>query len=229
MKNKAYWLKSMLFIVLFSIVNPAHAGWVIHHASGDVMYLSSGKSKEVSKDDGTWSIYDGKKGKFSIINTAKKIFWQGTVKEFCAELKQMIPQMETSLPKPKVSIKQDDSETIAGLTAQKYRLMTNGQLHKEIWIAENMALTKEMKALVKYEKELIECHPAQTMDEMVDRDPGYQGIVANGYVMKEVTYESDMPVDSDEVVSLKQKNIPASEFDVPAGYRRVQGLRKIWM
>jgi len=229
MKNKAYWVKIMLFIVFLFAVNPAHAGWVIDHMSGDVMYVSSGKLKEVSKDDGTWSIYDGKTGKLSIINPAKKIYWQGTVQEFCAALKQMIPPMDASPAKPKVSIKQGGTETIAGLATQKYQVMTNGTLHKEIWIAENKALIEEMKSLEQYGKELIECYPAQTMEMMVDRDPGYQRIVANRYVMKEVTYESGMPINSDEVVSLKQKNIVASEFDVPAGYRRVQTLMEIWM
>jgi len=210
MNNKACWVTIIFFIALFFAVNPAHAGWVIDHVSGDVMYVSSGKSKEVSKDDGTWSIYDGKAGKLSIINPAKKIYWQGMVMDFCAALKQMIPPMGASPAKPSVGIKQDGTEIIAGLATQKYRVMTNGTLHREIWIGENKALTEEMKALEQYGKELNKCHPAQTMEMMVDRDPGYQRIVANGYLMKEVTYEFDMPIDSDGVVSLKQTNIPAS-------------------
>lgn len=229
MNNKALWAKSMFFIMLFFATNQAQAGWVIDHVSGDVVYISSGKSKEISKDDGTWSIYDGKSGRLSIVHTAKKIYWQGTVNEFCTALKQMIPREGANPTKPKVSIKQSGRETIAGYKTKKYKVMTNGTLYEDIWVAENKALTQEMNALEQYGKALSECYPMQSMDIMVDRDPGYQRVVAKGYIMKEVTYESGMPVDSDEVASLKQKNIPVSEFDVPAGFRRVQALMDIWM
>lgn len=230
MKNKACWVKSIfLFLVLLTAVNPAQAGWVMDYVSGDETYISSGKSKEISKEDGTLSIVDGKAGKHSTINIAKKIYWQGTAKELCTALKQMIPQMEGSLAKPKVSVKQAGSEKIAGHTTQKYQVMANDRLHKEIWVTENKELAEEVKALEQYGKELIECRPAQTMEEMVERDPAYHQVVTKGYVMKEINYVSGTPVYSDEVVSFRKKDIPASEFDVPAGYRRVQSLMEIWM
>lgn len=47
--------------------------------------------------------------------------------------------------------------------------------------------------------------------------------------MKKVTYMPGVPVHSDAVVSLKKKNIPDSEFKVPADYRRVQTLMELWM
>lgn len=228
MKTIMYWKRGAVFIVLLFAVNAVHAGWVFQHMSGDVMYIASGKSKEVSGDDGTWSVYDGTSGNISMISDEKRLYWQGSVNELCKELKKMVPQMGESPPRPEVNIDHEGSESIAGLKVQKYRVMADGQLYEEIWVAENKNLEEEMKLLLKYEKELMECSPAQTMEEMVGRDPGYEKIV-NGYVMKQVTYESGMEVEGDEVVSVEQKDIPGSKFDVPAGYRRVGSLMEIWM
>ena len=223
-------MKTLKFIILFFsifIINSAWAGWVIDHDTGNVIYLSSGKLKDISQEDDSWSIYDSKAGKFIMINTAKKIYWQGTAKKFCEALKQMVPQIEVRLTKPEVSIKSGGSETIAGFTTKKYQVKANGQLYKEVWITENRELKNDMQAFEKYEKEMSGCRPPQTMEEMLDRDSGYRKLMSKGYALKEVTYESGMLVNKDEVTGIKQKTIPAAEFNVPGGYRRVQTLMVI--
>lgn len=226
MKN---FIKKFSLIALLIAVNPVQAGWAIEYVSGNVSYLSSGKLKDVSSEDGTWSIIGGKTGKFSMVSPGKKIYWQGTAKEFCTALSKMMPVAGAAPAKPKINIKLGGRKTIAGHATQKYQVMANGQMHKEIWVTENKALAKEAKILLQYVNELIECRPPLSLQEMVERDPGYNKIVAKGYIMKEVTYESGIRISSDEVVNLKQEHIPETEFSVPAGFRRINTLMEIWM
>ncbi len=221
---------ALLFaIIAVGFAPNALAGWVAEYTSGDVVYISSGKMKQVSTEDGTSSLFDGKTGKSSVFSTSKKIYWQGTGEEFCAVMKQLIPQLDQKPAKPSISIEPAGNETIAGTVTRKYQVMADGHLHSEVWVAENQELANESKAVNKLGEEFSSCIPAQSTEEMVDRDPAYLKLVNQGYVMKEVTYlDGNMPVSSDEVISLRQENIPDSEFEVPAGFRRVQSLMEIW-
>ncbi len=220
-------LLSTLFVIGFAA--NAWAGWVLEYASGDVTYLSSEKLKQVSKEDGTSSLLDSKSGKLSILRRDKQIYWQGMVEDYCAAIQQLIPQLEQKPAKPAISIKQAGVDTIAGVATEKYQVMAEGRLRKELWLVENPELTNESKALNRFAESFSACYPAQTIEEMVDRDPAYLKLEAQGYVMKDVTYlDSNIPIHSDEVVSLKQKDIPDSEFEVPVGFRRVESIMEIW-
>jgi len=223
--------KSLLFFtaILISFAADAWAGWVVENASGDVTYLSSGKLKQVSKEDGTSSLYDGESGRLSILHQGKKIYWQGTVKGFCAVMQQLLPQLEQKPSKPGISIKLVGNETVASIATKKYQVIADGQLQEELWITENQELANEMIAFYQFAEDFVKCYPAQTTEEMVQRDPAYRKLATRGYVMKDVTYlNGNMPVSTEEVVSLRQKDIPDSEFEVPAGFRRVQSLMEIW-
>ncbi len=203
---------SLLFVmILIGFAASARAGWVVENASGDVTYLSSGSLKEVTKEDGTSSLYDGQSGRLSMLHRGKKIYWQGTVKGFCAVMQQLLPQLEQKPAKPGISIKQVGNETIAGIATKKYQVMVDGQLQEELWIAENQELANEMIAFNQFGEAFLKCYPAQTTEEMVERDPAYRKLATRGYVMKDVTYlNGNMPVSSEEVVSLRQKDIPDS-------------------
>lgn len=220
--------KAALMLGIFAFAGTANAGWEVRHASDDVTYVVSGKSKEESKGDGTWTIIDGKSGRVSMVHPGKKIYWQGSIGEFCTALKQMIPQPTKNPSRPKVTIEEAGGGTIAGLATKKYRVMADGQLHQEVWIAQVPELVEELNAL-EQQTGIGKCSSAQSIEEFVSRDPAYTRLLEKGYVMKEVTYMSGTPVSSDNVVSLMQRDIAGSEFDVPSGYRRVQSLMEIWM
>lgn len=217
-------------MIVVGFAPSAWAGWVVEYASGDVTYLSSGKMKEVSKEDGTASLLDAKTKQSSIFVPGKKIYWQGTSKEFCAVMQQLIPQLEQKPAKPSINIKPAGNESIAGMATKKYQVMVNGQLAREVWIAENQELANENQALDKFGEDFTMCYPAQTTEEMVDRDPAYRKMESRGYVMKDVTYylNATMPVSNSEVVSLRQEDIPDSVFEMPAGFRRVKSMMEIY-
>jgi len=221
---------SLLFIMIVVGFAPgAWAGWVVETASGDLTYLSSGKIKNASKEDGTSSLSDSKSGQISMLNQGKHIYWQGTGKEVCAVMLQLIPQVEQKPAKPSISIKPAGNETIAGIVTEKYQVIVDGQLHRELWITENQELANEMILFMQFEEDFTKCYPAQSTEQIVDRDPAYRKLVTRGYVMKDVTYlNGNMPISSSKVVSLKQENIPDSEFEIPAGFRRVESLLEIW-
>jgi len=216
-------------MIVIAFAPTAWAGWVVEYASGDITYISSGKMKQVSKEDGTSSLLDGKTGQSSMLNPGKKIYWQGSGKDFCATMLQLIPQLEQKPAKPGISIKPAGNETIAGISTKKYQVMADGQLAREVWIAKNQELANESKAFNRLTEEFTTCYPAQTTEEMVDRDPAYLKLGNQGFVMKEVTYiNGNMPVSNDEVVNLRQENIADSEFEVPAGFRRVESLMEMY-
>jgi len=129
---------------------------------------------------------------------------------------------------PQVSVmKEGDGGVIAGYSTVKYKVLTDGKLYEEVWLTSDPAVMKDLESLFrtvmkKFEKCLFRV--ATVTDSLplsVEESPEYKKIEQGGWQMRSkknlgrggpVTYE---------VVKLDKKDIPASEFEVPPGYKKV--------
>jgi len=149
-------------------------------------------------------------------------------------------QMPKSAPienmhKPVVSIKKTGSnDVIAGHKTDKYTVNVDGDKYHEIWIASDISMDDEMKKLRLDKFHLMmnrmeKCMNSseEEMGMMADPldSPEYKKLTEKGFVMREVNYTGGFsgPEDDErkEVVSLEKKSISASEFKIPAGYKKV--------
>lgn len=143
------------------------------------------------------------------------------------------PAASGSGPVRKVDVsvtKAGSGGTIAGHPTTKYRVMADGVLYATVWVAKDISQMKEMKKLGldtmlgSFDK-MHECLGADEdgmdVEVAVYASRDYKKIIDSGWVMKDATYfQSEMPVTMTEVVRLEKREIPASEFKVPAGIRK---------
>ncbi len=231
MTNGAIWRIriSLSLVFILAAAYTAAAGWVVEYDSGNTTYLTPAGLKDVSGEDGTVTLFDSQSRKLTMLRQDSKVYWQGSVKEFCGAMKQLLPQTGGGPAKPKVTISPDGMDTVAGTSVRKYRVMAAGQLHREVWVAETRDFAQAAELMDRFSGELRGCLPAMSIEEMVDGDPAYMKMASRGWVMREVNYMSGKAVNTTTVVSIREQDVPASEFKVPAGYRRVNSLMEMWM
>ncbi len=88
-------------ILLMGMALPAHAGWIELNNDGERIVMSKGVFKHSSQAEPTWTLIDMNSGIMTIIDTERKTYTTGTMKEFCATMagvqKQMMAGMEQAL------------------------------------------------------------------------------------------------------------------------------------
>ncbi len=155
------------------------------------------------------------------------------------QMKQLQQQSKSApienMPKPVVSIKKTgSSDVIAGHKTDKYTVNVDGDKYQEIWIASDISIDDEMKKLRLDKFHLMmnrmdKCMNASedAMGMMADPldSPEYKKLTEKGFVMKEVYYTGGFSGHEGEarkqVVRIEKKSISASEFKIPAGYKKV--------
>jgi len=81
------------------------------------------------------------------------------------------------------------TETIAGLTASKYRVLANDQLHEELWLTSDAALTRQLDlghAPDTFGRMFACLAGAGSGGERVEASPEYRQIFAWGWLLKAV-------------------------------------------
>lgn len=229
-------------VVMFCLISlPAYAGWVQVNKSGDTTFISGGMIKEMPKDQGHYTVLDANKGNFMLVDTGRKIYAQDSIDNFCRSMASSMEQALKSLPKearaalekmrsrrkaPVVSVeKAGDGGTIAGYRTVKYRVTADGRPYQELWLTTDADLVKEIGKLYpvvmnKVSSCMAAASAAGGPTATVEDSAAYRKVVSSGWEMKSIT-RSDMGSSSTEVVKLERKNIPSSEFAVPAGYKKV--------
>jgi hypothetical protein len=221
---------------LFLAAASAQAGIVVTYDNGEVTVFSAGKMK--GSDESGTVIMDGKTGQLTFIMDQKKAYARGTVEEYCKmvtsirdkmmealteEQRKMMEQMLGAMkPKepPKVSVeKVGPGEAVAGFKTVKYKVTVNGKLYEELWLATDEALIKEYTPLLTSFAKFSACGGGMDMRDAVEASDEYLGLLERGFVMKSVSYEGAAPEVDELVVKLEKKDIPASEFEPPSGYR----------
>ncbi|MEO8605406.1 MAG: DUF4412 domain-containing protein [bacterium] len=117
------------------------------------------------------------------------------------------------------------AEKIAGYETEKYDVKVDGELFQEIWIAPALDLSADLDAaryLAQQQKtgSSMLGKSAKQYSALYN-DPQYSALLAKGFVVKTVTHH--MAGSFERVVtSVKQVDVPASDFAVPEDYRKVR-------
>ena len=249
--NRRHALFTLLVAIVFIFTlfsSAALAGWVEVNRYSGTSYISDNKVKQVPIAAGEpWSIFDANSGTITVVEPEKKSYMVIDPEELCRELSSMMDAMMSQMPSeqraameqmlqgqskvektaPVVTVeKLGDGDTIAGFETVKYSLTVDSAPYKDIWLAKkgpSMEEVKELlKSVVKMFKKMEGCTKAG--GGLVGANPElskeYMGLMEKGWTMKEVNLQDGSVVS--EVQSLKRKDIPSSEFAIPAGYTLVE-------
>ena len=213
-------MKHLFLITIAALISlPASAGWVVTYKDAEsgernLEYYDKGKANfgEV--------IYTGKHILVVDADAKAKAYWKGTPGQYCDALLGQMKKMEAqmaSMPaqyrpvpisKKKVTRKEIGKQKIAGFNATGYDFYVDGNQEERIWISSDSGLTD----IINFNKSMsktMEC--LDNMDSMsVESSSLYKKTVEGAVVVKE-SYR--------QLVSVEKKNVPASHFDAPAGYK----------
>jgi hypothetical protein len=231
------WSLLIALAALLGMVMPADAGWVMLEQNGNKTLISNGRLKGTSA--GVSSIFNGPKKEIIFIHDGQNIYWRGTVDDYCSSLATMLEQMikempeeqrkmtqqmmskENQSPDHKVSVvKNGDGETIAGLKTTKYRVMVDGELFEEVWLATNASLMRDYEPLVPILQKFSSCLGSMNMEFTPEKSADYQKLWETGFQLKSVRYAFGSPKTETDVVKTEKADIPDKEFEVPAGYQQ---------
>lgn len=219
----------------------AQAGWMMVDKNGETTLLSHGKMKTTWTDGGL--ILD-KKGNITFYSSSKKIYGSGTLEELCSGVKNMMDQVMKNIPPEQMAMMKEmmgkgraekakfsiveagDGGKIAGMKTIKYQILRNGELYKESWIMRDEKLMKEYKTMIGLLTKFAGCTKTEFTPDSADNAPEYLKLLENGIEFKSVIHELGTTKTDSEVVEAITKDIPKSEFEAPAGYKKV-GLMEV--
>jgi hypothetical protein len=240
--------------LLASLPAAARAGWIVEWQNTSVkstgermdtqpatMYLSGGHVR--FEQPHTTSVIDYDKGRLTILNTDRQYFWSGSVDEYVNEmtknrakaLRERIGKDTDSkfaMPKvnldhlPAISIKKTgEKKTVAGYETWKYEISSNGEPFQEIWIAENLDLSKDLdpKKFLDYQRKVSRAMLGQAAGRYnaLYRSEDYAKLLEKGYALETNVHHIAGGYER-KATALRQADVPASKFDVPDDYRRVR-------
>jgi hypothetical protein len=154
----------------------AEAGWLIVDDNGDQTLISRGRLKMAPRQDqGQAMVLDLARARVWVADTGRRLYWDGTVEEYCQGIRSLMPSPEAQLaeqlkdlppeqreqvaamlkarmkrgtggPPPRVALERtNETETIARLPTRKYRVLVDGKLYEELWLTSEAALVRELE------------------------------------------------------------------------------------
>ena len=231
------WFILLVLAALLCMAGPADAGWIMVEQNGDKTLISNGRLKGTS--EGVSWILNGPKKEMSFIDDGQKIYWQGTIDDYCSSMTDMMDQMMKNIPEDqrkmmeqmmakgnqtpgqKVDVvKTGEGKKIAGFNTLKYKVLVNGELFEEVWLTTDAAVMKEYKPLVPVIQKFNSCMGIMGMEFMPEKSAEYQKLWEIGFHLRSVRYEDGNPETDTDVVKMEKADIPGKEFQVPAGYQQ---------
>lgn len=241
----------IILYLTFLIPALAQAGIVIEEISYDknnpkdeektVTYISANRVKVV-QSEGEYELWDLNKGTIYLVNPQKKIYSGGeAIEVFIKEMKESIQKMQQEMgvvgmlfkkttpaksgTKEKVIVKNTaQTITIAGYPAVKYEVYRGKKLDEEVWLAKDVEIKKELdyKKFEKLARELerameVEFGLSSSAEEEIDTTE-LDRLYEQGFVLKSIDHSINGVT---EVTKVYKRDIPAKEFQVPAGYRKL--------
>jgi hypothetical protein len=142
------------------------------------------------------------------------------------QMLQMMKQMGRPVPgtpvtPPRVTVERTgETQTIAGLTARKYRILADGRLYEELWLTTDAALLRELdmgRAPDTYGR-MFACMVGGG-SERVEASEAYRQVYAQGWPLKAVHHGQGGRAGRSVVTQVDQRDVPEGEFTPPAGFR----------
>lgn len=231
---------SFLIAGVLGFTVPAFAGWVQVDREGTTTLISDGVLKGTSVGDDLYSILDAKKGNIIFIDSKRKVYSRESIDDFCeavvagmSKANKKVPEENQGKQKPgkdapQVSfVKEGDGGVIAGYPTVKYRVLADGKLYEEVWLTTDPVVMKDLESLFrtvmkKFEKCLFSvANATDSLSLSVEDTPEYQKMEQEGWQMKSRNYSGTGLPSTYEVIKLEKKDIPASEFEIPSGYKKI--------
>lgn len=193
------------------------------------------------------TVLDCDNGRFTMMNPVARTFWSGTVdqyalsivnrrrEEFDTKLKAVGRERakgtsdsppEVDLAKlPPISIgKTDTTAKIAGYDTVKYEVWANGELFYEFWLAPTLDVSKDLNIdrFLAQQRKIGAAQAGKTAGPFnaLYLSDEYRKLQEKGFVLKSVTHHIAGSFER-TATSMRQADVAASQFEVPATYREV--------
>jgi hypothetical protein len=132
---------------------------------------------------------------------------------------------DTTAPKKITLKKTDATETIAGYKSKKYEIYEDGKISEEIWISNEIKFEDEldMKKMASYMSEIkkISERAGLQYSGLDEQERIFKEIYESGFPTRSVDYSSDNTVYIEEIVKVNEAELSDSEFQPPAGYKKI--------
>ncbi len=219
----------ILLLVSFVLPSPLYAGYVQKDRDGSKSYISDGKIKLVEPGtEGSFLILDYKAEKVTLVDGNRKVYATGAMDAYCqtmatmyeafSEMESAFGDDEESAPES-VKVVAAGKDTIAGMAADKYNVLVDGELYEEIWLASDSGLMNELGNPERIRK-FMECL-AET-DDPVESSKAYQELSVKGWELRSISYEFGEKEYTTNIVEIKKASIPDSEFTAPGNYKKIK-------
>jgi uncharacterized protein DUF4412 len=155
-----------------------------------------------------------------------------TMKDMSPAQREQIQQMMKNArgggpagPPPKVTVeKTAETDKIAGLTARKFRVLSNGRLYEEMWMTTDPALLRdlEMSKAPDTFGRMSACMAGMAGGPRPEGSEEFRKLYSEGWPLKVVYYgggEGGPGPAGVTVMKVEQRDIPERDFTLPAGYR----------
>jgi hypothetical protein len=228
----------MAVALLLGMAVTVEAGWVMQEKEGDQTLISKGRLKS-SADNISW-ILDGPGNKVYFIDGHERTYAAGTVEDYCGATAALVEQTMKNLPAEQRKsleqmLKKGNEETrhtvtvmgagdggiVAGLKTLKFKVEVDGELYEEIWLATDSDLLNEFKSLQPLLRKFSTCASTFGTEFTPENTPEYLQLMENGIEVKSIAYTDGSPEPVTDVVNLKKKDLPETDFSVPREYRQV--------
>jgi len=126
-------------------------------------------------------------------------------------------------PPPAVTIeKTGETEKIAGLTARKFRVLSNGKLYEEMWLTTDPALLRELEMTKAPDTfgRMSGCMAAMAGGPRPEASDEFRKLYAEGWPLKVIYHgETGGGPAGTPVTKVEQRNISEAAFTPPTGYK----------
>ena len=227
---------AFVMAVVLGFAGLAFGGWVQVDNEGSTTLISEGMLKEVGREEEQYSILDARKGNIIFVDSGRKLYAMDSIDGFCsaviAEVNKMRGTGEATKQKsgkaaPKVSVvNAGDSGKVAGYGTVRYEVKADGRLYEEVWLTTDATVMNDLgsvykSVMKKFEKCLSSlAMVAESLPLSVEESSEYKKLEEAGWQLKSKSYSGSRPLIF-EVVKLEKRDIPAAEFAVPKGYKKV--------
>ena len=241
----------MAALMILLSVSVAQAGWVLHQETPggpSTMYVQDNKVRAGMGLGGI--IYDLNHETVTMLNSDHQVYWSGNPQQLNQQMNQaMDARMEQALkqappeqrdqmrammrermgqgkgmapPAAQVQVKDSgQSAKIAGYQATKYQVYVDGKLRQEMWVAQVPGFTDEMDMgkMMKLAHSMRAGAPGPGLGWR--RSQAVQKLLSQGMPMKIVEYGRGGPMTVMTMTKVENKSLPASTFQAPAGWKKV--------
>lgn len=201
-------------------------------------------------DEKNVTIFDLNKHEITFLDLLKKTYWKGSMEEYKKEIvkvaienienqlknipanqrdnyrelyENLIRDLENPAPafysevKTRVEMT-NEQRTILGYSAKKYNLYAEGVLREELWLANGIKVSQE----VDFEKLRILLNEMAFGEMEINHRSSreYLHLLKSGYPLLSKEFAETGEIVS-EVIQVERKQLPAEEFAIPSGFKKV--------